>query len=83
MPGTYSGGVKAAKTNKELYGDDFYVRIGAKGGTVSRGGGFAYNRELAREAGRKGGKNSSRARRERILERLDEQEAQSWMDGLL
>ena len=32
-------------------------RIGREGGAKSRNGGFAANRELAREAGRKGGKN--------------------------
>lgn len=58
MPATKEGGIKAAKTNKERYGEDFYVKIGAKGGAKSRGGGFASNRELAREAGRIGGKAS-------------------------
>lgn len=52
------GGKKAAATNKERYGADFYVNIGALGGRKSRGGGFAANPELAREAGRKGGKKS-------------------------
>lgn len=52
------GGKKAAKRNKELYGNDFYQKIGAMGGKKSRGGGFAANPELAREAGRKGGKKS-------------------------
>ena len=60
MPGTLAGGRKAAKTNKLRYGDDYYVTIGAKGGKESRGGGFAPNRELAREAGRKGGMKSKR-----------------------
>ena len=52
------GGKKAAKRNKELYGDDFYQKIGSMGGKISRGGGFAANPELARIAGAKGGTNS-------------------------
>lgn len=58
MAGTVHGGQKAANTNKERYGKEFYVKIGAAGGKKSRGGGFAANPELAREAGRKGGKAS-------------------------
>ncbi len=58
MPGTPKGGALAAKTNKQRYGKDFYVRIGAIGGKRSTGGGFAANPELAREAGRKGGLKS-------------------------
>ena len=60
MPGTKEGAAKAAVTNKERYGDDFYARIGAKGGKMSNTGGFAANRELASIAGRIGGKKSSR-----------------------
>lgn len=60
MPGTRIGGLKAAKTNKERYGDEFYNMIGTAGGKKSRGGGFAANRYLAKVAGRKGGKVSSR-----------------------
>ena len=60
MAGTKEGGIKASKTNKERYGDDFYVGIGAKGGRLGRTGGFAANPELARIAGAKGGKKSRR-----------------------
>lgn len=60
MPGSILGGRKAAVTNKKRYGDNFYREIGAKGGRISRGGGFAMNRELAVEAGRKGGTASRR-----------------------
>ena len=60
MPGTIAGGRKAAKTNKVRYGENFYEMIGAAGGKVSRGGGFAANRELAKIAGRKGGQRSRR-----------------------
>lgn len=60
MAGTTNGGRRAAATNIKLYGKDFYAKIGAKGGKLGRTGGFAANRELAREAGRKGGLISRR-----------------------
>lgn len=60
MAGTAGGGKKAAATNKQRYGMNFYEVIGRKGGTISRGGGFAKNRQLAVEAGRKGGRASRR-----------------------
>lgn len=41
MAGTIAGGKAAAKTNKELYGKDWFARIGAKGGAKSSTGGFA------------------------------------------
>jgi uncharacterized protein len=56
MAGTKLGGKKAAATNKQRYGLSFYESIGRKGGQISRGGGFAMNRELAVEAGRRGGR---------------------------
>ena len=62
MAGTIEGGKKAAKTNKELHGEDFYARIGAKGGKKGHTGGFAANRELASIAGRKGGQISKRGK---------------------
>jgi general stress protein YciG len=62
MPGTVSGGRKAADTNKKRYGKAFYERIGSMGGKISRGGGFAANPELAREAGRKGGLKSRKTK---------------------
>lgn len=55
MAGTREGGKQAARTNRNRYGTDFYRKIGAKGGSISQGGGFAANPELASEAGRKGG----------------------------
>lgn len=60
MPGTAPGGRKAAATNKMRYGANFYETIGKKGGMISRGGGFAKNPDLARQAGRKGGLASRR-----------------------
>jgi hypothetical protein cdiviTM7_01565 len=56
MAGTKAGGLKAAATNKAKYGKGFYSRIGKKGGQNGRTGGFYNNPELARHAGRKGGK---------------------------
>lgn len=60
MAGTKLGGVKAAQTNKDRHGKDFYAKIGAKGGKNGTTGGFAANRELARIAGAKGGRISRR-----------------------
>lgn len=60
MPGTIDGGKKAAAKNKQRHGADFYARIGAMGGRKGHTGGFAANRDLAREAGRKGGLISRR-----------------------
>jgi len=60
MAGNKIGGMKAAKTNKEWYGDDFYKRIGSLGGKNGHTGGFAANRNLAVESGRKGGRISRR-----------------------
>lgn len=60
MAGNRIGGLKAARTNKDKYGSDFYKRIGTTGGSRGRTGGFYNNREAAREAGRKGGLISRR-----------------------
>lgn len=65
MAGTIEGGKKAAAKNKELYGSDFYARIGAEGGKrnfkdhgVLKG--FALNSDRARTAGQIGGRKSKR-----------------------
>ena len=57
MAGTKAGGKRAAQTNKERHGEDFYQRIGKlsnagweKNGRKPRG--FAANPELARIAGK-------------------------------
>lgn len=63
MAGTKEGGKQAAQTNKEKHGKDFYARIGAMGGKKGRTGGFFANRELARQAGRKGGRISRRTKK--------------------
>lgn len=60
MAGTLAGGRKAAITNKQKYGEDFYARIGAKGGRNGHTGGFASNPALARIAGSLGGRKSRR-----------------------
>ncbi len=72
MAGTREGGIKAAATNKQRYGnglngtESFYTKIGRKGGRISRGGGFALNPQLASIAGAKGGKASRRRPRPSI-----------------
>lgn len=58
MAGNKAGGIKSKETNLQRHGADFYKRIGAIGGRKGHTGGFASNPELAREAGRKGGKIS-------------------------
>jgi hypothetical protein len=62
MAGTREGGYKAKKRNYELYGEDFYRKIGAIGGKRGTTGGFYANRELARIAGAKGGRISKRTK---------------------
>lgn len=60
MAGTRLGALKASATNRARYGQDFYKRIGQIGGRNGSTGGFASNPELARVAGRKGGRISRR-----------------------
>jgi general stress protein YciG len=60
MSGNKIGGIKARDTNIAKNGADFYQRIGAIGGAAKVPKGFALNKELAREAGRRGGKISRR-----------------------
>ena len=63
MVGTKAGGMKAAITNKRLYGEDFYKRNGAKGGRNGHTGGFyAMTPERRAECGRKGGTISRRGK---------------------
>lgn len=62
MSGTRAGGKAAALTNKAKHGEDFYVRLGQKGGTAihTKPRGFAANRELASRVGVIGGRKSRR-----------------------
>ena len=69
MAGTSMGGKAAAATNKLKHGPDFYVTIGAKGGKISKHGGFASTkigkdgltgRQRASTAGVLGGQTSRR-----------------------
>ena len=62
MAGSKAGGQKAAKTNKALYGKDYYAKIGKIGGQLGHTGGFWADRELARRAGSLGGKISKRGK---------------------
>mgnify|MGYP002513287780 CR=1 FL=1 len=62
MAGTKEGGRKTSITNKLKHGEDFYQRIGRKGGRNGHTGGFAANPELARIAGAKGGRLSRRGK---------------------
>lgn len=62
MSGTREGGLKTVITTKQRYGDDFYKKIGHKGGsTLGLKKGFAANHDLAVSAGRKGGIVSRRS----------------------
>lgn len=66
MAGTKIGGKRACETNKAKYGEDFYRKIGSKGGKLGHTGGFYANRDLARTAGTKGGKISRRVKKDGI-----------------
>ncbi|MGW5074029.1 hypothetical protein [Rhodococcus sp. NPDC004095] len=74
MSGTKAGGLKAARKNKELHGEDFYKKIGAKGGATPTQipKGFAANPKLASFAGTKGGHKSRRGKSTK-KEVIDEQ----------
>lgn len=71
MAGTRAGGLKTAATNKKIYGEDYYARIGRMGGSVTgKSGGFASTKvgkdgltgpERAKLVGTVGGLKSSRA----------------------
>ena len=81
MSGTKEGGLKAAKTNVERFGDKYYSEIGKKGGMRGHTGGFAANRELARIAGSMGGRKSKRGKN--LQEKLEkyEDEIQALIDS--
>lgn len=59
MSGTVSGGLRASRTNKIKYGDNFYKQIGRLGGLAKVPKGFSMMpKEKVSAAGRKGGKVS-------------------------
>lgn len=63
MSGTKAGGLKAAKTNKELHGENFYAEIGRKGGQNGHSGGFAsMDKERLKEISAKGGRLGKRGK---------------------
>ena len=62
MSGTKEGGLKAKQKILEKHGEDFFKTIGSKGGKRCVPKGFATNKELAREAGRKGGSVGGKAK---------------------
>lgn len=62
MAGTKEGGKKAAQTNMQRHGKNFYREIGSMGGKNGHTGGFASNPELAKIAGAKGGRMSRRGK---------------------
>lgn len=77
MPGTREGAAKAVLTNKKKHGEDFYKRIGAKGGHNGTTGGFASDkvgedgltgRQRASIAGAIGGFKSRRGPAKKDLE---------------
>lgn len=67
MSGSKIGGAKARDTNKKLYGEDYYVKMGAIGGKLGRTGGFAAGeegRKRARIYGAVGGRISRKVKKE-------------------
>ncbi len=61
MAGTPEGGKKASNKIKSKYGEDFFAKIGSRGGKAKVPKGFAkmpLEKRIA--AGRKGGKKSKR-----------------------
>ena len=72
MSGTRAGGLKTAAKIKRLHGEDFYKKIGHKGGQNGTTGGFAANPILAKSAGAKGGLKSRRGPSEKTVRTLQE-----------
>lgn len=76
MAGNRGGGLKTSQKVYELYGPNFYRRIGAMGGKASNNGGFASSmigpdgltgRQRARVAGITGGTISRRGKAKRSV----------------
>lgn len=60
MAGNHIGGLKAAETLKKRQGEDFYSRIGKKGGASGTGHAYGHGKVDPRENGAKGGSLSKR-----------------------
>lgn len=74
MPGTKIGGLKAAATNKQKHGNDFYKRIGKKGGSklgVKKGFALMPHEEV-KLYGQKGGRISKRKPAKKKVQYEDE-----------
>ena len=54
MAGNKKGGAKAAETIRRLYGDDFWSKVGKKGGNKTGVSWLTGNSELAAKIGRMG-----------------------------
>lgn len=71
LAGNRAGGIKARNTMIQRYGAEVYEEIGRKGGSTrtdkTHKRGFASNRELAREAGKRGGIRSGESRRGEVV----------------
>lgn len=67
MSGTVKGGLKAARTTKQRYGEDYYMVVGREGGLRHhKNKGFGHPSIDASAAGRKGGAASRRTKRPSI-----------------
>lgn len=62
MAQTKDGAKLAAQTLRQKYGEDYYKKIGKMGGKAGTTGGFYANRDLASQAGAKGGRISRRGK---------------------
>lgn len=74
MAGTKAGAIKARATIKEKHGEDFYHKIGKKGGTAekTRPGGFAtMSPERLKEVSAKGGSISRKPRKSPVITEPD------------
>lgn len=78
MAGTKAGGIKARQTNISRYGKDFYTKIGAKGGKISKTGGFAYG-DNGQKFGAIGGRLSRRGRVIKIGQPLTSKEVNTML----
>lgn len=63
MSGTKEGGIKCRDENKRKYGEDFYKKIGAKGGAKKVKKGFALmDKSKVAAIGARGGRISKRGK---------------------